>query len=347
MCADGLQYPAADRDDQAGLLGDRDELVGRDHPALGVAPAQQRFQPDDTLVGEVDQWLVVQLELPTLDRVAQVRLDRHPLNQVIAQRDVEDLEPPAALLFGEVHRGVGVAQQLLRGLAAVVADRDADGGGDEHLTAVELERLDHGVDEALRDFGDRVVGAGAGGDDGELVPARARDEILLAYAAGEPCRDLEQQHVAGAVAKRVVDELEAVQVERQHADAVLQPPGVAQLGLKLALEQRAVRQPGKGILQCATAQLVLGRRAVKRARDHVRNRLHEPNLLVGEPAQPGRQVQARITWREPAPSGTGTLTLQRIPRSSTVDGAENLVSLSRSSLTTGLPTCSVYAVWVG
>ena len=37
------QDPAADRDDEPGLLGDRDELVGRHHAALGVVPAQQRL----------------------------------------------------------------------------------------------------------------------------------------------------------------------------------------------------------------------------------------------------------------------------------------------------------------
>ena len=37
------QDPAADRDDEAHLLGERDELVGADQAALGVAPAQQRL----------------------------------------------------------------------------------------------------------------------------------------------------------------------------------------------------------------------------------------------------------------------------------------------------------------
>ena len=57
------QHPAADRDDQAGLLGDRDELGGRDQAPLGVAPAQQRLDAGDGPVGEPHDGLVVQLEL--------------------------------------------------------------------------------------------------------------------------------------------------------------------------------------------------------------------------------------------------------------------------------------------
>lgn len=45
-------------------------------------------------------------------------------------------------------------------------------------------------------------------------PPGARDEVLLAHAAGKPRRGLAQQRVTGAVAQRVVDDLEAVQVEQ-------------------------------------------------------------------------------------------------------------------------------------
>ena len=89
--------------------------------------------------------------------------------------------------------------------------------------------------------------------------------------------------------ERVVDDLEAVEIERQHADAVIQAPGVAKLGLELAGEQRAVRQPGQRILQRAAAQLLLGRGAVKRAGDHVRDRLQEPRVLDRERA--GRRAR--------------------------------------------------------
>src|SRR3954447_11335059 len=39
--AGGAQHPPADREDEAGLLGERDELAGRDGAEVRVAPAQQ------------------------------------------------------------------------------------------------------------------------------------------------------------------------------------------------------------------------------------------------------------------------------------------------------------------
>ena len=42
-----VQHPAADRVDQAGFLGDADEVAGGDAPQLRMVPADQRFQPDD------------------------------------------------------------------------------------------------------------------------------------------------------------------------------------------------------------------------------------------------------------------------------------------------------------
>src|SRR3989475_8834706 len=41
------QHPLADRHDEAGLLGQRDEVARGDHPQLGVAPADRRLGADD------------------------------------------------------------------------------------------------------------------------------------------------------------------------------------------------------------------------------------------------------------------------------------------------------------
>ena len=64
LAAGLAQDPAADRDDQARLLGERDEGVGADHAALGVMPAQQRLDAGDAAVAEAHDRLVVELELP-------------------------------------------------------------------------------------------------------------------------------------------------------------------------------------------------------------------------------------------------------------------------------------------
>ena len=55
---------------------------------------------------------------------------------------------------------------------------------------------------------------------GELVAAEAGDHVAVADGAAQPLRDLDQQAVAGLVAEAVVDDLEVVEVEEQHGDAL-------------------------------------------------------------------------------------------------------------------------------
>ena len=59
----GAEHPAGERDDQAGLLGDRDELLGHEQAVARVVPAHERLDADDAAGHEVDLGLVVQREL--------------------------------------------------------------------------------------------------------------------------------------------------------------------------------------------------------------------------------------------------------------------------------------------
>ena len=56
----------------------------------------------------------------------------------------------------------------------------------------------------------------------ELVPAEPRREVGGAQLGAQPLADLRQQPVTDVMAERVVDELEAVEVEEHH--------GVTQFG---------------------------------------------------------------------------------------------------------------------
>ena len=59
----------------------------------------------------------------------------------------------------------------------------------------------------------RLVERAAGEQHRELVAADARDGVGVAHALFEQRRDLAQQIVAGDVPARVVDELEAIEIE--------------------------------------------------------------------------------------------------------------------------------------
>ena len=71
----GLERPAAERDDQARFLGDRDEFARRDRPRSVMLPARERLEAGDTAGRELDQRLEGERQLVGLDRAAQLGLD--------------------------------------------------------------------------------------------------------------------------------------------------------------------------------------------------------------------------------------------------------------------------------
>jgi hypothetical protein len=64
----GVEHERGQRRDQAGLLGDRDELAGPDDPELGVVPARERLGADDAARAQVGLRLVVEADLALADR---------------------------------------------------------------------------------------------------------------------------------------------------------------------------------------------------------------------------------------------------------------------------------------
>ena len=112
-------------------------------------------------------------------------------------------------------------------------------------------------------------------DDGELVAAGRATRSSSRTQAVSRAATLRSSASPAPWPSVSLTDLEAVEVEHEHAHAVAEAPGVAKLGLELAEKQRAVRQPGQRVLQRAAAQLLLGRLAIERARDHMRDRLQE------------------------------------------------------------------------
>ena len=108
LLARGPQRPRAERQDQVGLLGDRDELGGA-HQGIAVAPTQQGFDAAQPAGAQIDQRLVVQDERAVDGGVSQRGL--HPLafHRTVAEVVVEDGNPAAAFCLGPVHGGVGIA----------------------------------------------------------------------------------------------------------------------------------------------------------------------------------------------------------------------------------------------
>ena len=87
---------------------------------------------------------------------------------------------------------------------------------------------------------------GAGEEDGELVAAEPGEHVGLAHAHPQQRGDAAKQVVAGAVAERVVDVLEVVEVEHQHGAAAAVAPHLGDPLVELVLEPAAVERPVSG-----------------------------------------------------------------------------------------------------
>ena len=96
------------------------------------------------------------------------------------------------------------------------------------------------VDEPLGER--RGLLGGAGHQDGELVAAEPGDQVPVAGAAAQQVGDLAEQLVAGLVPGDVVDRLEAVEVDQQHA-AGLALGGAARAASSAAMRRARLGSP--------------------------------------------------------------------------------------------------------
>jgi hypothetical protein len=188
-----------------------DELGGRHEPSRGMVPAEERLDAQQARTREVDDGLIVKDELLVDLRAPQVGDQLEPtIDLLVHPRRVDDVLRLATRL-GTVHRDVGAAKELVR----VVADGDADARGDEHLPAVEIERLlEHGRDA----FGRLERGRHAFGDldeDCELVSAHPSDGQTRREGRPQAGSDGREERIAREVPEAVVDGLEVVEVQEE------------------------------------------------------------------------------------------------------------------------------------
>ena len=94
----------------------------------------------------------------------------------------------------------------------------------------------------------RAIDIGAGQHHRELVAAETRDGVGLAEHAADARRDALQDAVAGVMPHRVVDLLEAVQIEDQQRARRLGAVGDAQRLGETIVQQQPVRQIGQRIV---------------------------------------------------------------------------------------------------
>ena len=213
LSADLGQHPVTERDDEIAGLRHRDELVWWDQAALGVEPAHQGLGPDQGLVAQPHLGLEIGAQVASGDGAAQIRFQYQSLDKRGVHCLIVEHAGVAPVLLGSVQGGVGVSHQFGEVDAVVRVERDTDGNGDLQRVAGHGERLakrrqdltGHPQCPLLVDLGQQQY---------KFVTSQPTDRILGPGKRLEALSDLDQQIVALGVTERIVDFLEAVQIEK-------------------------------------------------------------------------------------------------------------------------------------
>src|SRR5881394_1113032 len=102
-----------------------------------MIPSQQRFERANPVVFEIEQWLVVQLELPLVEREPKVALDLAPFLGALVEAFLEESERAPSRLLGAIEREVGIAKQRFTIHSVVRRNGDADAGRRHKFVAVD------------------------------------------------------------------------------------------------------------------------------------------------------------------------------------------------------------------
>ncbi len=198
-----------------------------------VPPTEQRFHCQDAPGRDLHLGLVEELELVVLDRVVQVGEQTQTVG-------AEGVGLPAVAH----HAGAGdcFAAYIATSACCSTVSASPPSAGQQAIPTLASTSTDTfasvmgfpsvGAD-GLRG-GDRGRGLGVGEQHGELVAAESGDDVAGSDRGLEPRAELAEQQVAAVVAERVVDLLEAVEVDEQERH----PAAVATMSLDRLLEAR-------------------------------------------------------------------------------------------------------------
>ena len=159
------------------------------------------------------------------DGDAQIVLELLAVLQLAPQLFREEGVGAAALLLGGVEREVGMDDEIVGVVGVDRIDGDARAGAGQDGGALEADRLVDAVHDALGDHVDVFGAAGALQDHDELVAAEPHAEVGGAAGFAHALGGDHQHVVAGGMAERVVDLLEAVEVDLHDGHAARRAVG--------------------------------------------------------------------------------------------------------------------------
>ena len=227
-----------------------------------VGPSGEGLEPQQPIVGQLDDGLVGQPELPPLETAAQSQLEGSPLLDLRAHLDVEHLDPGIGL-DGTGHGDAGVGDELVDrpgpdvSLALALGDGDADRGADEGLVVVDDEGVGHRLDHPGGE-----VGGGGGVDDSfghdhETVLGESTHQGIGSDRGHDPTGRLADESIPGGVAERIGHHADPLQADEEHGDVAATDGGPPERGFEVDGEQHPVGQLGELVVGGPMLELAL------------------------------------------------------------------------------------------
>ena len=156
------------------------------------------------------------------------------------------LVPPGFL--GEIHGGIRVLEQRFPVGAIVGIYADPDAGGEIEFPPLHVNGHPHGAGHLFRDGRDRIQFADIGKHHHELVAARPAQGVFLTNAVPQALGHVAQHFIADIVPQRIVDDLEAIHVNRKHDHKLPSSLRLRQRRADPVEQQRPVGQPRERIV---------------------------------------------------------------------------------------------------
>ena len=173
-------------------------------------PTHHCLGADDGARSQVVLRLIHDPKLVLLDRYPQFVLVPHAIGRSHRQRLVEERIPENSAALGQIHRRIGVGHQILDGKTRCRVHGDPDAGRGVDDLAIDPHGIVQQPENPFRDDNGFVTSGQLLTQDHELVAADSTYGVAVADRATQSGGDLDQQVVAGRMAKGVVDDLEAI-----------------------------------------------------------------------------------------------------------------------------------------
>ena len=207
-----------------------------------MLPAQQGFCLDDAPRGQLDHRLEVHTELFAGDGTPQIGNQTQAVLRCFLQLGREIAVTIAPQTFRQIHRLIRIAEQLVDVVGIGGIQRDTHAGRNIDFILTKHERGSQVAQDVAGNALDDgvVVGHQTGQQDGEFITTQTGNGIRFAHAGTNALGGFQQELVACIVAQRVIDFLEAIQINEEQGHLRTRPPRLLDFLADALMEHAAI-----------------------------------------------------------------------------------------------------------